>query len=227
MGNTQRARWNEFPPGAVREPVDEALKPKVFIVDDDPAMRESLCFLVGSVGLEVAAFSAAQEFLDRYDPRHPGCLVLDIRMPGMSGLELQDRLLESGIRIPIVMVTGFGDVPMAVRAMKRGAIGFIEKPFTDQDLLDRVNEALVADREWRVARAKREDLEARVAKLTPRERQVMDFVLAGKPNKLIAGELGLSPKTIEVHRARMMEKMQVRSLAELLQLVIKTPHADA
>ena len=196
------------------------MNPTVFVVDDDPAMRESLSFLVGSVGLAVECFATARDFLDRYDGRRGGCLVLDVRMPGMSGLELQERLADRGVDIPIVMITGFGDVPMAVRALKRGALDFIEKPFTDQDLLDRIHEALERDRCGRAERARREEIAARIAKLTPRERQVMDCVLAGKPNKVIAAELTLSPKTIEVHRARMMDKMQVSSLAELLQLVI-------
>jgi two-component system response regulator FixJ len=203
------------------------MNPTVFVVDDDPAMRESLSFLVDSVGLEVECFATARDFLDRYDGRRGGCLVLDVRMPGMSGLELQERLADRGIDIPIVMITGFGDVPMAVRALKRGALDFIEKPFTDQDLLDRIHEALERDRNRRAERARKEDIAARIAKLTPREHQVMDCVLAGKPNKVIAAELTLSPKTIEVHRARMMDKMQVASLAELLQLVIGKQGPDA
>ena len=203
------------------------MNPTVFVVDDDPAMRESLSFLVDSVGLEVECFATARDFLDRYDGRRGGCLVLDVRMPGMSGLELQERLADRGIDIPIVMITGFGDVPMAVRALKRGALDFIEKPFTDQDLLDRIHEALERDRNRRAERARKEDIAARIAKLTPREHQVMDCVLAGKPNKVIAAELTLSPKTIEVHRARMMDKMQVASLAELLQLVIGRQESDA
>jgi FixJ family two-component response regulator len=195
-------------------------------VDDDPAMRESLSFLVGSVGLEVECFANARDFLDRYDDRRDGCLVLDVRMPGMSGLELQERLADRGVQLPIVMITGFGDVPMAVRALKRGAMDFIEKPFTDQDLLDRIHEAIEEDRKRRNERAHKTEIEARIGRLTPRERQVMSCVLAGKPNKVIAGELGLSPKTIEVHRARMMDKMQVSSLAELLQLVIGQQSAE-
>ena len=196
------------------------MSPTVFVVDDDPAMRESLSFLVGSVGLAVECFANARDFLDRYDEQRDGCLVLDVRMPGMSGLELQEKLTDRGVDIPIVMITGFGDVPMAVRALKRGAMDFIEKPFTDQDLLDRIHEAIEVDRKRRTDRARRDEVSARIGRLTPRERQVMNSVLAGKPNKVIAHELGLSPKTIEVHRARMMDKMQVASLAELLQLVI-------
>jgi FixJ family two-component response regulator len=192
----------------------------VFVVDDDPAMRESLAFLVGSVGLHVESFADARDFLARYDAVRPGCLVLDVRMPGMSGLELQERLAERKIDLPIIMITGFGDVPMAVRALKLGAVDFNEKPFTDQEILDRIHEAIEEDRRRRGDRADREELDRRMNRLTVRERQVMDCVLAGKANKVIALELDLSPKTIEVHRARMMDKMQVNSLAELLQLVI-------
>jgi two-component system response regulator FixJ len=191
----------------------------VFVVDDDPAMRESLTFLVSSVGLQVESFPSARAFLEQYESGRPGCLVLDVRMPGMSGLELQDRLNERRIEIPVVMITGFGDVPMAVRALKRGAIDFLEKPFTDQDLLDRIHQAIEEDRRRRTDRRQRDDLDKRIARLTTRERQVMMCVLEGKPNKLIAHQLGLSPKTVEVHRARMMDKMKASSLAELAQLV--------
>ena len=201
------------------EQVAHADGPTVFIVDDDPAMRESLTFLVSSVGLRVEGFPSARDFLEQYEPGRSGCLVLDIRMPGMSGLELQERLSERRIEIPIVMITGFGDVPMAVRALKRGALDFLEKPFTDQDLLDRIREAIDEDRRRRTDRQQRDDIDARMARLTTRERQVMTCVLEGKPNKVIANQLGLSPKTIEVHRARMMDKMKASSLAELLQLV--------
>jgi RNA polymerase sigma factor (sigma-70 family) len=192
----------------------------VFIVDDDPAMRESLSFLMGSVALPVETFENARVFMERYDPTRSGCLVLDVRMPGMSGIELQQRLRASGIDIPIIMITGFGDVPMAVRAIKAGALDFIEKPFTDQDLIDRINEALQLDLERRRRSAERASVAARLARLTQRERQVMDLVLSGKANKIVADELGLSPKTVEVHRARVMEKMEVQSLAELMQVVI-------
>ena len=198
---------------------DPAGSPTVFIVDDDPAMRESLTFLVSSVGLRVESFPSALEFLDSYEPSSDGCLVLDIRMPGMSGLELQERLRERRIDMPIVMITGFGDVPMAVRALKRGAVDFLEKPFTDQDLLDRIHEAIEEDRLRRRERRRRDDIDGRIARLTSRERQVMKCVVEGKSNKIIAQQLGLSPKTIEVHRARMMDKMKAASLAELLALL--------
>ena len=192
----------------------------VFIIDDDPAMRDSMSFLVRSVGISVETFASAQEFLDTYDPVRRGCLVLDVRMPGMSGLELQEFLVERGIRAPVVMVTGYGDVPMAVRALKGGAVDFLEKPFTDQELLETINEAIERDYRQRGKDAELSKVKERIARLTPREREVMDLVLDGKPNKAIAAELGLSPKTVEVHRSRVMAKMQVSSLAALLQTVL-------
>jgi len=192
----------------------------VFVVDDDPAMRESLSFLMGSVGIRVKTFEDAQTFLDQHDSGDRGCLVLDVRMPGMSGLELQEHLIQQDISLPVVMVTGYGDVPMAVRALKSGALDFIEKPFTDQELLDRVNEALHVDERLRRLEEKRSLFDARVKRLTERESQVMRLVVDGKSNKLIAHELGLSPKTVEVHRSRVMDKMEAGSLAQLLRLVI-------
>jgi FixJ family two-component response regulator len=191
----------------------------VFIVDDDGALRESLAFLVNSVGYRVETFSSARAFLDGYDPSRAGCLVLDIRMPGMSGLELQERLAQRGSSIAIVVITGFGDVPMAVRALKHGAIDFLEKPFTDQDLLDRISEAIEIDAQRRATSKHKDDVATRMMRLTMRERQVMSNLLAGKSNKAIASQLGLSPKTVEVHRARMMHKMRAATFAELLQLV--------
>lgn len=192
----------------------------VFIIDDDPAMRDSMSYLVQSVGIAVETFSSAQDFLDTYDPERHGCLVLDVRMPGMSGLELQEFLVERGIRAPVIMVTGYGDVPMAVRALKGGAVDFLEKPFTDQELLETINEAVERDYRQRGKDAELAKVKERIARLTPREREVMDLVLDGKPNKAIATELGLSPKTVEVHRSRVMAKMQVGSLAALLQTVL-------
>jgi two-component system response regulator FixJ len=192
----------------------------VFVVDDDPAMRESLSYLIGSVGIRVRTFENAQAFLDQHDSGDRGCLVLDVRMPGMSGLELQEHLNQQGLSLPVVMVTGYGDVPMAVRALKSGALDFLEKPFTDQELLDRVNEALHVDERLRRLEEKRSLFDARVSRLTKRESQVMHLVVDGKSNKLIAHELGLSPKTVEVHRSRVMDKMEAGSLAQLLRLVI-------
>jgi len=192
----------------------------VFVVDDDPAMRESLKFLMDSVGIGVETFESAQDFLDRYQPERPGCLVLDVRMPGMSGLDLQEVLAHRGILVPVIIITGYGDVPMAVRAMKGGALDFIEKPFTDQALLDKVNTALEIDKTWRREGKEMAHVEERHDRLTDREKEVMEKVLVGKPNKVIASELGLSHKTVEVHRSRVMDKMEVQSLADLLRTVI-------
>ncbi len=195
-------------------------EPTVFVVDDDPAMRQSLRWLIESVNLSVETYAAAQEFLAAYDPSRSGCLVLDVRMPGMGGLDLQDELRSREIEIPIIIVTGYAEVPTAVRALKGGAVDFIEKPFSDQLLLDRIQQAIASDRQARARQAERAELSARVAQLTPREREVMQLVVGGSSNREIAAELGLSVKTVEVHRARVMEKMKVDSLAELVRLVL-------
>ena len=192
----------------------------VFVVDDDRAVRESLALLVQSVGLEVETFSGAGEFLDAYQPDRRGCLITDIRMPGMSGLELQERLTEEGYHIPVIVLTGFGDVPAAVRALKGGAVDFVEKPFNPQALLDLVQQALVREAELREQAAREADLAEHMALLTPREREVMDLVVAGKANKVIAIDLSISERTVELHRGRIMKKMQARSLAELMRIVL-------
>jgi RNA polymerase sigma factor (sigma-70 family) len=194
--------------------------PIVFVVDDDPAMRESMRWLIESIGLTVQTHATAREFLDRYDPESVGCLVLDVRMPGLSGLDLQDELAARGCVLPIIMITGYAEVPMAVRAMKAGAIDFIEKPFSDQDLLDRVRYAIDLSQQVRAEKNERAEIYSRVARLTPREREVCDRVIAGMSNKLIANELGLSTKTVEVHRARLMEKLQASTLADLVRLTL-------
>lgn len=194
--------------------------PVVFVVDDDPAMRESLRWLIESIGLTVRTHATAREFLDRYDPASIGCLVLDVRMPGLSGLDLQDELAKRGTILPIIMITGYAEVPMAVRAMKAGAIDFIEKPFSDQDLLDRVRFAIDLSQQVRAAEDERAEIFSRVARLTPREREVCDRVIAGMSNKVIAKDLGLSTKTVEVHRARLMEKLQASTLADLVRLTL-------
>lgn len=191
----------------------------VFVVDDDSAVRESLRWLIESVGLKVKTFGTAREFLDAYAPEQPGCLVLDVRMPGMSGLELQDRLQERSIHLPVIIVTGYGDVPVAVRAMKNGAIDFIEKPFSDQVLLERVHLAIEQDAAYRRISEKRRNIESRLAALTPREREVMYLVVEGRPSREIAVALGLSCRTVEVHRTHLMDKAQVRSVAELARMV--------
>jgi two-component system response regulator FixJ len=195
-------------------------EPIVFVVDDDTAMRESLSWLIQSVGLTVEAYPNAEEFLRSYDAERSGCLVLDVRMPGMGGLALQGELASRGIALPVIIITGYAEVPMAVRALKAGALDFIEKPFSDELLLDRVRHAIEIDRRERLLRADREDAAGRIARLTPRERQVMDLVVAGRSNKVIAITLGLSMKTVEVHRAQVMKRLRVESLAELIQLVM-------
>ena len=193
-------------------------EPIVFVVDDDPAMRESLRWLIESVGISVTTFADAGEFLDKCDPTAPGCLVLDVRMPGMSGLDLQETLEERGISTPIVVITGYGEVPMAVRALKHGAVDFIEKPFSDQQILDSIRQALEVDRKRRSEVREADQLHDLFSLLTPREQQVMDLVVMGKSNKEAAKALGVSPKTIEVHRAHLMDKLRVRSLAELIRV---------
>jgi len=195
-------------------------EPVVFVVDDDRAMRESLTWLLDSVGLRVRSYANARDFLAEYDPAQPGCLVLDVRMPGMSGLDLQAELARRGVELPTIVITGHAEVSMAVRAVKAGAIDFIEKPFSDQLLLDRVRQALEIDLEAREVRRRREDARRRLATLTAREREVLDLVVAGKANKEIASALGLSTKTVEVHRAHVMSKMCVDSLAELIRITL-------
>jgi FixJ family two-component response regulator len=192
----------------------------VFIVDDDEAVRDSLSWLMQSVGLRPKSFGSALEFLERYERENPGCLVLDIRMPGLSGLDLQTRLTETGIQLPVIFISGHGDVPMAVRALKAGAFDFIEKPFNDQVLLDCVQRALAHDAETRRDMEARRDVSARLELLTPREREVLDLVVDGASNKVISHTLGVSLKTVEAHRARVMEKLQAGSLSELVRLVL-------
>lgn len=193
----------------------------VFVVDDDEAVASSLKLLLKSVGLPAQAFSSGPEFLAAIDATRAGCLVLDIRMPGMSGLEVQQQLNERGVMLPVIFITGHGDVPMAVEAMQHGAMDFIQKPFRDQDLLDRINQALEKDRAARTLLGNRENIRARIAELTPREREVLDLVTRGKPNKVIAGDLNLSQRTVEIHRSRVMEKMGATSLAQLVRMVIE------
>jgi two-component system, LuxR family, response regulator FixJ len=197
------------------------VRPTIFIVDDDSAVRDALKLLLRSVGQAVETYGSAPEFLDTYSPDRPGCLVLDIRMPGMSGLELQQKLNERHSILPIIFITGHGDVPMAVEAMQAGAVDFIQKPFRDQDLIDRINQALEKDGNNRAALGERNDIRRRLETLTPREREVLDLVVHGKANKVIAGDLKLSQRTVEIHRARVMEKMQASSLAHLVRMVLE------
>jgi FixJ family two-component response regulator len=193
----------------------------VFVVDDDEAVRGSLKLLLKALSLPVQAYASAPEFLAAFDPSRSGCLVLDIRMPGMSGLELQEELNSRGAMLPIIFITGHGDVPMAVEAMQRGAMDFLQKPFRDQDLLDRINKALDKDRAGRELLGNRERIRERIAGLTPREREVMALVARGNANKVIAGDLELSQRTVEIHRAQVMEKMGANSLAHLVRMVIE------
>jgi FixJ family two-component response regulator len=200
-------------------------RPTIFVVDDDAAVRDALKLLLRSVGHAVETFGSAQEFLDAYGEDRAGCLVLDIRMPGMSGLELQQKLNEKHSIQPNIFITGHGDVPMAVEAMQAGAVDFIQKPFRDQDLIDRINQALEKDSSNRAALGERNDIRRRLETLTPREREVLDLVVHGKANKVIAGDLKLSQRTVEIHRARVMEKMQASSLAHLVRMVLEVGQA--
>lgn len=190
----------------------------VYVVDDDDGMRRALTLLLSTVGYNTHAYARPSEFLAKLKSDEAGCLVLDIRMPEMSGLELQRQLNRSGCMLPIIFITGHGDVPMAVQAMKAGAFEFIQKPFRDQDLLDQINHALRHDAENRQNVARRADVLRRLETLTPRERQVMDLVVDGGANKVIAIDLGLSERTVEIHRAKVMEKMGARSVAHLVKL---------
>jgi two-component system, LuxR family, response regulator FixJ len=194
--------------------------PIVFIVDDDEAVRNSLRLLVKSIGLNATILGSAQEFLATYDPLQPGCLILDVRMPGMSGLELQQQLNLRGAVIPVIFITGHGDIPMAVEAMQQGAFDFLQKPFRDQDLIDRLQRALDKDRTNRAELGERSRIRARRDSLTPREREVLALVASGKANKVMAADLGLSQRTVEIHRARVMEKMAASSLAQLVRMVM-------
>jgi FixJ family two-component response regulator len=192
--------------------------PTVFIVDDDAAVLKSLSRLIRSAGLNAQAFGSPQEFLAHHDAHAPGCLVLDIEMPGLNGLELQAALAAKGGAIPIIFLTGHGDVPTSVQAMKRGALDFLTKPVQDDALLQAIHAAVEKDRGARLAGVELADIQARLASLTPREHEVMMHVIAGQLNKQTAADLGTVEKTVKVHRARVMEKMKVSSLAELVRL---------
>ena len=190
----------------------------VFVVDDDQAARESLRWLLETVGHRVRCHASAQDFMDGYDGKMPGCMVLDVRMPGMSGLELQEHLRERGWCLPVIIVTGHGDVPMAVRAMRGGAVDFLQKPYNDQVLLDSIQRALELCAQRDLERRKLARVQAAYLMLSPREREVAELVVNGNANKVIAIDLGLSPKTVEAHRANAMEKMKARTLSELVRM---------
>ena len=193
----------------------------VFVVDDDAQTRESLKNLMRSVGLQVEVFASAQDFLRSKRPDVPACLVLDVRLRGLSGLDLQKRMAEAKIEVPIIFITGYGDIPMTVQAMKAGAVEFLTKPFRNQELLDAIQQALERDRTTREQRAKNDELYDRYDSLTPREREVMTLVVAGLLNKQIAGELGTSETTVKNHRHQVMEKMGADSVAELVKMAYK------
>jgi FixJ family two-component response regulator len=194
------------------------LSPTVFVVDDYAPVRRSISRLLHAAGFAVAAFASAQEFLAQYDPGVWGCLILDLAMPALNGLELQDILAKAGSVLPIIFLTGTADIPKSVQAMKHGASDFLTKPVNDEDLLAAVRVAIQKDRDRRREQAELSEIRARLATLTPREREVLEYVVAGKLNKQIAGDLGTVEQTIKVHRAHVMEKMRVQSVAELVRL---------
>ena len=196
-------------------------EPQVYIVDDDEAVRDALELLLESVKLSHRSFENADDFLAKYNECNPGCLVLDIRMPGTNGLELQQKLKQRNIDIPIIFMSGHGDIPMAVETMSRGAVYFFRKPFREQELLDRIKQALEIDRCARLTAASRNNLQQRLASLTSREKQVFDQVTAGISNKVIAANLHISERTVEVHRSRVMKKLTAATLADLIRMRIE------
>ncbi len=203
-------------------PADESseLEPTVFVVDDDLKTRELLCLLMASAGIHAEAYPSAQAFLDAYDPSRPGCVLLDFSMPGMNGIELQEQLASLEPAPVIIFLTGYGNIPRALQAVRSGAIDFIEKPFATQELIARVQEAIALDGENRVAYRKLQDLKSRQAALTMREREVMDLLDSGQSTKAIASRLGISPKTVDKHRSKVLTKMGVDSLIELTHLLL-------
>lgn len=197
------------------------IKPVVHVVDDNPAVRDAIRWLVEQVGLSARTYATAQEFLSACNPGMRGCLVLDIRMPGISGLDLQDRLQEQGVHLPVIIITGHGDVPIAVRAMKAGALEFLQKPFNDQTLLDAIHAALKKYHAIWEQQDQCDHTTRNLSTLTPREQEVLDLLRHGKPNKVIAYKLGLSVRTVEGYRARIMEKMGAHSLGQLIEMVVQ------
>ena len=198
----------------------KAKAPTIYIVDDDDSMRQAVALLLRTVGYHPIVFARPGDFLAKFDPNVHGVLVLDIRMPDMSGLEVQQQLNRSGAILPVIFITGHGDIPMAVQAMKDGAFDFLTKPFRDQDLLDRINGALKQDAENRATIEQHADLRGRSESLTPREREVLELIVEGKANKVVAIDLGLSERTVEIHRANVMEKMGARSVAHLVKMYL-------
>lgn len=192
----------------------------VFVVDDDDAVRESLSWLISSIGLMVESYPSAQEFLDSFTPERHGCLIVDVRMPGMSGLELQRKLADKATCLPVIVITGHGDVQMAVRAMKDGAFDFVEKPFNDNTIIERVQKAVRECKNRRSKESLKQEIQSMIALLTPRENEIMNMIVNGETNKSIARNLSISDKTVEAHRAKVMEKMRSSSLAELMRKVL-------
>lgn len=194
--------------------------PSVFIVDDDEQVRSALTLLMESVGLKSESFSSAQEYLDQFDAAKSGCLILDVRMPGLSGLDLQARLSVEKSHPPIIIITGHGDVPMAVRAVTAGAVDFIEKPFNNQSMLDSVHRAIEQDAKQRGESSRLQDIETKYDELTPREKEVLQYVIEGKRNKIIASEMNISQSTVEAHRSKVMEKMAANTLSDLMRMAL-------
>lgn len=198
-----------------------AAEPTVFVVDDDKLMRRSVCALVGSMEIPAEAFCSAEEFLENYVDGRPGCLVTDVRMLGMSGLELQEKLRELDIRLPVIVMTAFATTPLTVRAMQGGAVTLLEKPFAEDELWNAIRKALAKDARQQAADERRRELRGRIERLTPTQRQVMDLMVAGKPNKSIAKELDVGMRTVEYRRREVFQQMQAESLAELIRLVME------
>jgi RNA polymerase sigma factor (sigma-70 family) len=199
----------------------------IFVVDDDTSVRNAVKRLIRSLGFTVETFDSAQTFLKHEPHDGPACLVLDIRMPGTSGIQLQEQLADAGVQIPIIFITGHGNIPMSVKAMKAGAVDFIEKPFEDQKLIDAIHMAIARSKQLRKQQAELNKLQQRVYSLTPREHEVFRLVVSGMLNKQIAGDLGMSEKTVKVHRARVMQKMKAASLADLVRMAEKTRHSNS
>ncbi len=198
-----------------------ATPPIVYVVDDDDAVRSALKLQIKSIGLAVEGYASAPDFLAHFDSQRPSCLVLDVRMPSMSGLELQQELNQRGAIIPVIFITGHGDIPMAVDAMQHGAFDFLQKPFRDQDLIDRIQRALARDATNRQQLQQGDRIRDHLSSLTPREQEVLHLLVSGKQNKVMAAELGVSQRTVEIHRARVMEKMEANSVAQLVRMVIE------